>query len=113
MGCAAEQNITRLQTKIADTPTKGSPDSAVIAYGLEIIRKGGKSLVKDARKKELELEMRLLDKPDDVDLGSEEHRHTAMHLEEEQLQAEAGKREGQALLQFCDLVESRLGEKFN
>ena len=33
-----------------------------------------------------------------------------MHLEEEQLQAEAGKREGQALILFCDLVDSKLGE---
>ena len=113
MGCSAEQDIMRLQTKISNTPTKETADATLLAYCLEAIRKGGKSLVKEARKKELELEMRMLDKPDDVDLGSDEHKHIAMHLEEEQLQAEAGKREGTALLLFCDMVESKLGEDFN
>jgi hypothetical protein len=113
MGCEVETQITRLQTKIADTPTKDTAKEALLAYGLEAIRKGGKALVKEARKKELELEMRMLDKPDDVDLGSDEYKHTALHLEEEQLQAEAGKREGQALLAFCDLVESNFGQEFN
>jgi hypothetical protein len=113
LGCEVEQTNKRLQTKIANTPTKESSQADVLAYCLEVIRKGGKTLVKEARKKELELEMRLLDKPDEVDLGSDEHKHTALHLEEEQLQAEAGKREGAVLLLFCDLVESRLGEDFN
>lgn len=113
LNCEIEQNNTRLQAKIAVTPTKESSDADVLKYCLDAIRKGGKGLIKEGRKKELELEMRLLDKPDDVDLGSDEHKHTALHLEEEQLQALAGKREGKALLLFCDLVESRLGEDFN
>jgi len=110
VGCTVENTITLLQTRIADIPTKDSPDSEVLSYALNIIRTGGKSLIKDARKKELELELRMLDKPDEVDLSSDEYQHMAKHLEEDQLQAEFGKREGQALLRFCDLIESRFGE---
>lgn len=114
MGCNVEQDIARLQAKISNIPSgKGAEPNAVFNFGLETVRRSAKSMVKEGRKKALELEMRMLDKPDDVDLGADEHKHTAMHLEEDQLMAEAIKREGEALLAFCDMVESRLGEDFN
>jgi len=41
----------------------------------------------------------MIDKPDDVDLGSEEWKHTALHLEAEQLTAEAERRKAPQQLQ--------------
>jgi len=95
-GCEVEQEILRLRTQLSDIPTKESSDAAILVYGADHLRVAAKTLIKEGRKKELELEMRMLDKPDDVDLGADENKHLAMHLEEEQLQAEGMKRKGNA-----------------
>jgi len=109
LGCNVEQNIARLRSQISEVPAKDSPEDKTVKFTLDFIRSAAKTMVKDARRKELELEMQLLEKPDEVDLESEEHRHVALHLEEEQLQAEAMKRQGEAILRFCTIIENRYG----
>lgn len=113
LDCNVEQDVANLRSRISEIPKKGDPDKAFLKYTLKRVRAAGKELVKSARKQELELEMRLLEKPDDIDLGADENRHIALHLEEEQLQAEGARREGQALLHFCDIIESQTDEDLN
>lgn len=108
--CDVEQDVTTLQTRLAALPGEDSSGAAVLGFGLTHLRGAAKNMMKGARKQELELEMRLLDKPDDVDLSSDDHKHTRLHIEEETLQAEILKREGAALLRFCDLVDSLTDE---
>jgi hypothetical protein len=105
MDCSVEQNIARYKGLLTEIPGVEAPSKELVSFTLGNLRDAAKEMVKDGKRKELELEMRLLDKPDDVDLGSEEHKHTAMHIEEEQLAAEVAKRKGDALLRFCDLIE--------
>lgn len=110
LGCNVEQDIARLRTQIDQVPSKEDGRKSLVNFVLAEMRHAGNELVKGARKRELELEIRMLDKPDDVDLGSEEWKHAAQHIEEEQLGAELDKRKGEAFLRFCDLVEQLVEE---
>lgn len=106
--CDAEANISRLQAKMADTPDLEASVSEIRKFAIDHIRRGAKEMKKSSRKRELEMEMRMLDKPDNIDLGAEENKHFAQHIEEEQLQSAVMKREAEALLKFCDLFDAEL-----
>lgn len=101
------QDITVLRAKLAELPTETSDEGTLFAFCLEHLRKASKGVYNEGRKRELELEIRMLSKPDDVDLGSEENQHITRYLEAEQLSAELSKRKGTALLRFCDVIESK------
>lgn len=107
LGYAVEQDVARLRTQIGQVPSPDDKDEKLFKYVLAAIRHAAQELVKGARKRELELELRLLDKPDEVDLQSEEWKHTALHLEAEQLAAEIDRRKGEAFLRFCKKLENR------
>lgn len=104
--CNVEQEIARLRTQIDQVPSEEDDDKAFVSFVLNELRNAGNILVKDARKRELELEIRMLDKPDSIDLGSEEWQHAARHIEEEQYRCELERRKGKAFLRFCDLVNA-------
>jgi hypothetical protein len=106
--CDVEQDVAGMQTRLSDLPTAESADERIFEFALKHLRGAAKSMAKNARKQELELEMRLLDKPDEVDLSSEDYSHARLHVEQDTLRAEIQKREAVALLRFCDLVESLL-----
>lgn len=108
--CSVEQDIASLRARLSDFPDPEKEESRVLQYGLDAIRRSAKSMLKAARKQELEIEMRLLDKPDEVDLESEEWEHARLHIEQEQLQAEALRREGKLMAKFADLVEGILDD---
>lgn len=108
--CSVEQDIAGLRARLSDFPDPETEERRVLEYGLGAIRRSAKSMVKAARKQELEIEMRLLEKPDEVDLDSEEWEHARLHIEQEQLQAEALRREGKLMAKFADLVESMLDD---
>jgi len=108
--CEVEQNISRLQTKMADIPNLEASDSSIMRFAVDHIHQAAKSLKKDSRKRELEMEMRMLDKPDNFDMEGEENQHTVHHIEEEQLQTAVMRREAEALLKFCDLMNAQLDD---
>lgn len=105
LNCRVEQDIARTRTLIDAVPSKEDSAKALTLFALAEMRRAGDIMVREARKRELELEIQMLDKPSDIDLGSEEWEHLVRHIELEQLQCELEKRKGQAFSRFCDLVE--------
>jgi len=101
-----EQDVARARTLVQEVPSSDASDEDIITFMLDHLRGSGKVMLKNARKSELELEMALLDKPEEVDLGSDQHRQAALHVELDQLVIERHKRIAGALLRFCDLVEA-------
>jgi len=109
--CGVEAEIGALKARFLEIPASTESDERVIEYVLDRIARAGRELSTDSRKRELELELRMLNKPDDVDLDAEEHAHTRLHIEADQLRIEAMKRDGAALVRFLDVVRAALGPR--
>lgn len=102
--CDVEEDIEHLTQKIAGVPAADAPLDQIVAYGIERVATLARMLSKEGRAKELEHDLEMARKPDDLDLDADEHRHTRLHFERDKLSAQGMRKEGAALSRFLEVI---------
>jgi hypothetical protein len=108
-GCGIEDTIASQKAALTLLPALASSDEIVMEWAVARLRQTGTEAAIESRKQELQLELRMLEKPDDVDLASPEYEHARQHLDSDTLTVEIRKREGVLWQRAADLFDATFG----
>jgi hypothetical protein len=106
--CGVKESLRERITFLSTMPHGSSKDEDILKFTLRKLEEAHRALAKEARQMELEEEMVMLQKPDDVDLIAPEHEHLRLHIEHRSVSIEIRKREAIAYRRFCEIVRREL-----
>lgn len=104
--CDVESRISAQREVIQGFPSQ-EDDEGIMKWGLSRLQEAANSATKESKKRKLELELLLLDKPQDCNLDDEENQHVSLHIDADQLYIELRRREGETWGRFIEIIKNR------